>query len=140
MRLSQENEDCQRASNYQPSAPKRSQATLRLTFPKSARLRTRDEFRRVKREGKRTQGQHLSLTCAFKDFTCQRLGVSVSKQFGSAVQRNLFKRRVREVFRAEKHRLPPGMSIHVSPRNGIGMPTLAQVKEDFNLVIGTVRS
>ena len=140
MRLSQENEDCQRASNHQPSAPKRSQAALRLTFPKSARLRTRDEFRRVQREGKRTQGQYLILTCMIKDFTCHRLGISVSKQFGSAVKRNLFKRRAREAFRAEKHRLPPGISVHISPRNGMGMPTLAQIKEDFNLVIDTVRS
>ena len=138
MRLSQENEDCQRASNHQSSAPKRSQTTLRLTFPKSARLTTRDEFRRVQREGKRTQGQYLILTCMIKDFTCQRpcqrLGESVSKQFGSAVKRNLFKRRVREAFRAEKHRLPPGISVHISPRNGMGMPTLAHIKADFKLI------
>jgi ribonuclease P protein component len=58
----------------------------------------------------------------------------VSKKFGSAVKRNLFKRRVREVFRAEKERLEPGLCIHVSPRGPASVPTLAQVREDFNLI------
>jgi ribonuclease P protein component len=142
MRFSQANEDCQRASNHQPPSSERSQAALRLKqrFPKSVRLRTRQEFRRLQREGKRLQGLFLVFQIASENFNCPRLGITVSKQFGSAVSRNLFKRRIREVFRREKHRLPPGLKVHVSPRHGAGQPTLAQVKNDFSLVIDTVKS
>src|SRR5689334_11000866 len=105
MRLSQANEDCQRASNHQPPPPKRSQATLcvRQTFPKKVRLRTRQEFRKAQREGKRFQGHFLVFQYASENFSYARLGITVSKQFGSAVLRNLLKRRIRESFRLLKH-------------------------------------
>lgn len=142
MRLSQANEDCQRASNHQSPSSDRSQAAIRLRhrFPKAVRLRTRQEFRRVQREGKRLQGQFLSFQMTSENLNCQKLGISVSKQFGSAVARNLFKRRVREIFRQERHSLPLGLKLHVAPRPGTTQPTLAQVKKEFSLVIDALKS
>lgn len=139
MRLSQANEDSQRASNHQPPPPERSQATLRIRnrFPRSIRLRTRQEFKRVQREGKRLQAHFLVFQYASENFTYPRLGITVSKQFGSAVSRNLFKRRIREVFRLIKHQLPIGLRVHVSPRHGAGQPTLKQVEADFSLLYGS---
>ena len=141
MRLPQANEDSQRASNHQPPSSERSQATLRLRnrFPKTVRLRTRQEFKRVQREGKRLQAQFLVFQYASENFTYTRLGITVSKQFGSAVSRNLFKRRIREVFRLLKHQLPVGLRVHVSPRYGTGQPTLTQVKVDFSLLLDTLK-
>ncbi len=141
MRLSQENEDCQRASNHQSTSPDRPQAALRLRnrFPKIVRLRTRQEFKRVQREGKRIQCAFLVFQIASENFTYPRLGITVSKQFGSAVSRNLFKRRIRETFRLIKHRFPPGLKIHVSPRHGSGQPTLKQVEAEFILLLDSLR-
>ncbi len=141
MRFPQANEDCQRASNHQSQKTERPQAALCIEnrFPKAARLRTRQEFKRVQREGKRLQTVSLVFQYASEKFTCPRLGITVSKQFGSAVSRNLFKRRIREVFRRLKHQLPPGLKVHVSPRNGAGSPTLKQVEADFNLLLDALK-
>jgi ribonuclease P protein component len=150
MRLSQANEDCQRASNHQSPSSDRSQATLRLRnrFPKAARLRTRQEFKRVQREGKRILAQFLVFQYASENFNCLRLGITVSKQFGSSVSRNLFKRRVREAFRTLHQKLSPelkpklnmGLKIHVSPRQGAGQPTLKQVEEDFAFMLHHIKT
>ncbi len=137
MRLSQANEDSQRASNHQPQKTERSQATLCIKncFPQAARLKTRPEFKRVQREGKRLQGDFLAFQYANENFNRPRLGITVSKKFGPAVSRNLFKRRIREVFRTLQHQFKPGFTLHVSPRPSIKQPTLAQVKADFALLL-----
>ena len=93
----------------------------------------------MQREGKRLPAQFLVFQYSSENFTYPRLGISVSKQFGSAVSRNLFKRRIREVFRQLKAQLPPGLKVHVSPRHGIGQPTLTQVKVDFSLLLDTLK-
>lgn len=137
MRLSQANEDCQRASNHQSPSTHRTQTTLclRQTFPKKVRLRTRQEFRRVQREGKRLLGKFLIFQHSSENFNYSRLGITVSKQYGPAVLRNLFKRRIREVFRKLKHRLPEGLVIHASPRPSTERPTLTQIEADFTLLL-----
>lgn len=137
MRLSQANEDCQRASNHQSPSTYRTQTTLclRQTFPKKVRLRKRQDFRRVQREGKRLLGKFLIFQFSSENFNFPRLGITVSKQFGSAVMRNLFKRRIRDVFRRLKHRLPQGLVINASPRPGAAQPTFAEVEADFTLFL-----
>ncbi len=45
-----------------------------------------------------------------------RLGITVSKRFGKAHERNQFKRRLREAFRTTLHRLPKGYDLNIRPR------------------------
>jgi ribonuclease P protein component len=42
-----------------------------------------------------------------------RLGLSVGKRAGGAVERNAFKRRIREAFRLVQHELPEGVGIDI---------------------------
>lgn len=49
-----------------------------------------------------------------------RLGITVSRKDGGAVRRNLFKRRVRDIFRTHKDRVPRGRDVLVSPTRGRG--------------------
>lgn len=137
MRISQANEECQRAPNHQSPSSKWAQATLCLRgkFPKQVRLRTRFEFRKIQREGRKFQGSFLNFQFVRENFIYPRLGMTVSKQFGSAALRNLLKRRIREVFRLAKHLFPAGLSLHVAPRPKTTMPTFEQVQADFTFLL-----
>ncbi|NDH95806.1 MAG: ribonuclease P protein component, partial [Planctomycetia bacterium] len=50
------------------------------------------------------------------DSTVSRLGLSVSRRVGHAVVRNRWKRRLRDVFRRLRERLPAGLDIVVVVR------------------------
>jgi len=67
------------------------------------------EFDRVYRQGVAYRGDLLSVHSFPNDLETARLGLSVSKKVGNAVQRNAVRRRLREVF----YELLPGISDHV---------------------------
>jgi len=139
MRLSQTNENRQGTSNHQSTKTVRTEeiVSVKLSFPKSRRLRSRDEFRRIKKYGKKIIGRMVIFDVLTEKFPYRLLGVSVSKKFGNAVQRSRFKRLIREAFRLQQYRLPPGLVIHASPRsirpNG-AMPSFQDVLEDFSIL------
>jgi ribonuclease P protein component len=137
MRLSQANEDCQGAANRQSPSPKGPQTALCLEkrFPKSLRLRTRQEFQKVQKEGRRITGHCLVFHIKSEKFNYTRLGITVSKRWGSAVARNRFKRWIREIFRTEKHRLTQKITLHVSTRSQLSLITFEHIQADFNLLL-----
>jgi len=136
MRLSQTNENRQGTSNHQSTKTVRTEeiVSVKLPFPKSRRLRSRDEFRRIKKYGKKIIGRMVIFDVLTEKFPYRLLGVSVSKRFGNAVQRSRFKRLIREAFRLQQYRLPPGLVIHASPRPHGAMPTFQEVLEDFSIL------
>ncbi len=48
-----------------------------------------------------------------------RLGISVGRKFGNAVRRNRAKRRVREFFRRNKHKIPRGYDFIFLPQKNM---------------------
>lgn len=94
-------------------------------FGKSRRLRTASDFNRVFKQGRRQQVPELTLAFRVRPFKeghppLPRLGLSVSRKVGGAVQRNLLKRRLREIFRLNQDRLAPGSEWVVIPRKESG--------------------
>ena len=89
-------------------------------FPSTMRLKKKTEFIRVFREGSAWKGRCLSLHVLprmgaalprkAEDMLSQesgpRLGIVVTRKYGSAVERNRIKRKIREAFRKTAHRLP----------------------------------
>ena len=136
MRLSQANENRQGTSNHQSTTKLRTEeiVSVKLQFPRSRRLRSRDEFRRVKKYGKRITGRTVIFDVLTEKFPYRLLGVTASKRFGNAVARNRFKRLIREAFRTQQYLLPPGLIINVSPRTNESMPTFQEILEDFTLL------
>jgi ribonuclease P protein component len=84
------------------------------------RLSRSAEFDRVYREGRSHAGQHLVLYAfprAGDDDTSPRLGLSVGRKVGGAVERNKVKRLLREAFWAAEERVPAGHDYVVVARS-----------------------
>lgn len=72
------------------------------SFGPRVRLRRREEFLRVERQGRRVSARFLTLVGAPNALDCDRLGVVASRRIGGAVARNRAKRRLRALFRGEQ--------------------------------------
>jgi ribonuclease P protein component len=85
------------------------------------RLSRSAEFERVYRQGRSTANRHLVLyTFPNPSSTRPRLGLSVSRKVGGAVQRNRVKRLLREAFASAEGALAPGQDVVVVARPPAG--------------------
>ena len=87
--------------------------------PKRGRLSRSAEFERAYRQGRSHANRHL-VVYAFPRGSGEdaRLGLSVSRKVGGAVQRNRVKRLLREAYAAEEQSVPPGHDVVVVARPG----------------------
>ncbi len=97
--------------------------------PKRRRLSRSAEFERVYRQGRSKANRYLVLYVFPRAETTDdedgpRLGLSVSRKIGGAVERNRVKRCLREAFWTEAERLPPG-----SDYVAVARPDLREVAE-----------
>lgn len=80
---------------------------------KSDRIRKRREYLAIQRQGQKIHLQDIVVLCCRREHG-RRLGVTVSKRVGKAVQRNHVKRLIREVWR--RNRMGEGFDIVVVAR------------------------
>jgi ribonuclease P protein component len=99
-------------------------------FPKSRRLLKSAEFDRVFAR-RRSQSDRLLVVYACEnDGAAPRLGLVVSRKVGGAVERNRWKRCLREAFRLALHELPRGLDLVVMPRSG-AEPSMAVARQSL---------
>lgn len=79
------------------------------------RLRSRKQFLRMN-EGKRRIGHWITVESRQGQGSTAKLGLTVTRHFGKAHERNRFKRIVREAFRLSFSFFPKGLEILVKPR------------------------
>jgi ribonuclease P protein component len=90
--------------------------------PHRGRLTRSADFDRVMRSGRSRAGRDLVVYLFPRgDQEPPRLGLSVSRKVGGAVQRNSVKRLLREAFTQEVDRLPVGSDVVVIARPGAGV-------------------
>lgn len=66
-----------------------------------------------------------------------KLGITVTRKYGKAHERNRFKRVVREAFRLCRHQLPMGLELNIRPRNCVGQLIPADLITEFRkLLVG----
>ena len=99
-------------------------------FPPSARLRQRREFSAAFDAGHRRHGKLMSLVALGRQAGPARLGVAVGRKLGNSVERNLVKRRVRELFRRSAR--PDGIDLVILPKRALLQAQFSAAQQEFD--------
>lgn len=113
----------------QPSpVPPTAHPTPRATLRPSDRIKSRADYQRAQERGRKHHTPHF-LVVAFvrEEGGPARIGITVTRKVGNAVQRNRVKRLVREVFRLERTRFPAGCDVVFIAKSGAPTLTYAEV-------------
>ena len=110
-------DSCSRAKD-----PRHSDAALR--FPKTAKLLRHADFQRVYKQGRRHFAAHMTVFYLRRDNVARppsggngpRVGLTVGRVLGGAVERNRIKRRLREAVRHNLGTLPGGVDVVINPK------------------------
>ncbi len=89
------------------------------SFGKKDRIRKRQDYLRIYAQGKRAYSKSFTIITCPNQTDIRRLGITVGKKVGNAVQRNRIKRLLREFFRLNKTRLSPSLDIVIIAKKGI---------------------
>jgi len=88
------------------------------------------DFRRVYRLGRKMQGKKLKLYYFPNHQGITRFGFSISKKVGKAVQRNLLKRRLREICRKYIFDFLPGWDIILVAREDAAAAPFSELEQE----------
>lgn len=120
------------------TSPTVDRAGVSYTLPKSARVLVRREFLGLQRQGRRRHTPHFVLITAPRHTGRSRLGITVTRRFGNAVQRNWMKRRLREFFRLHQADLTPARDVLIIPRTGADTLSFDQITQELGEALSLV--
>lgn len=125
-----ENGHRRRPQDYHCTQEKRPSRSDSLKFKLS-----KFDFVKLKKEGRRFTGEVCRFSFLLSDSPHTRFGLTVTKKFGKAHDRNRFKRWCRELFRHSLPSFPKGIEINISPALQSAAITFEHVKNDFQKFI-----
>lgn len=116
-------------------------------FPARLRIKQRREFLQVQQGGRKHHVRHFIVFVSPRRTEVTpagapqagalggpgptRLGITVTRKIGNAVERNRIKRLVREVFRLHRARLPEGLDLVWVAKQQAAQASFADVLDDF---------
>ena len=105
---------------------------IRFKFPRSFRLSRACEFNLVKASGKSWTGKHLVLATLARDTDApSRIGIVTTRRLGNAVTRNQVRRRIREIFRLNQHRIQSGFWLVTIARFSSALAPYEELERDW---------
>ena len=107
------------------------------SFSKQYRIKNARSFSTIIHTGKRFHGNVLRIFHTEGLNQYPRIGISIGRKYGNAVQRNKFKRYVRESFRLHQHRFPV-IDMIITPVRNPQSPSLPFCEKDFFRFLTTI--
>jgi len=107
----------------------------RHSFRKSERILKKKDFSAAYDKGKRLSSANFIVFLHPNESGIPRLGVTVSKKVGEAVKRNRIKRLLREFFRLNKDRLPPGQDVVIVARKDTSTKKYDEVRRELETLL-----
>ena len=102
-----------------------------FSFPKSVRLLESADFRRVTSTGRKLSGRFFLFFALQATESEGRIGLTVSRRVGDAVERNQVKRHLREFFRLNRHTLFAGHVWVAIARPQSGSASAVALRQDL---------
>lgn len=100
-------------------------------LPRSLRLCGKGAFSPIFRAQKRLKLPHLTIVYAPNHIDSTRMGISIGKLYGNAVERSKAKRLIREFFRKNKEIFPEGHDVVFIPYKGFLKVDIKAYREMF---------
>ncbi len=101
------------------------------TFTPQERIRKKKDFLFLYKKGNRYRGRYFNLIYLSNDLNFSRMAVVVSKKVGGAVERNTIKRRLRTLFRRNKHILLNPLDIILIAKKEIQDASWQSLEEEY---------
>ena len=98
-------------------------------FRPAERIRRRVEFQHVYEHGTKVHSRYCTVFAVRTERSRGRLGIAATRKLGGAVQRNLAKRLIREIFR--RNRIAEGFDVVVVPRRELLDASLTVLEADY---------
>jgi len=108
----------------------------KLRFPTSFRVRSRFDFLRIQRCGRKVKGRCFILLTLENDLPFSRFGITVSKKNGNAVKRNRIKRKIREIQRLNRNEIVSGRDIVVIARKQAAEASFGEMESEYLRLAG----
>ncbi len=97
----------------------------------SETLRNNADFRKTYRQGLSYSNRRFVVYVRKNGLDHNRVGISTSRKYGNAVQRNRIKRILKELYRAYESNIAVGRDLVFIPRIGSRDRSLREVEPDF---------
>jgi ribonuclease P protein component len=112
-----------------------------LKFPRSLRLLRHADFERVYQKGRRHFSPHLTAFYLWRETgDGLRVGFTVGRVLGGAVDRNRIKRRLREAFRLNHPDPGTAVDVVINPKKSLLTADFAEVLEEVARAFDAIRA
>jgi len=102
------------------------------------RIGKKKDFVFIYKRGRRYRGKYFTLIYLSNDLSFSRVAVVASKKIGNAVKRNKIKRRMRTLFRRNKHLLGSPLDFVFISRKEMRAATWPDLQSDFLAAVNAV--
>jgi len=103
-------------------------------YPGFYRLRKSWEYRLVGKMGCKFNTPHFVLLVLINKTHNSRLGITVSRKVGNAVQRNRLKRIIREFFRVRNHLYPVLRDYSIIAKRGTALLSSSEINRELDKI------